>query len=123
VTFVNPATDGQLVSNDSDTRFEVEAWDTAVGATNGDGIDHVHFWFTYEGGPPPAPLPDSGSPQNQIAVKYCAFTGAGACKTINGQYGGSAFGSLPIGTYTMYVQAWGTVSGDSGVVSITFDIP
>ncbi len=122
VEFVKPATDGETVSNNSDTDFEVKAWDTAVGTTNGDGITHVNFWFTYDGSPI-SPLPDVGSPEVQSVVKYCAFTGVGTCLTINGKYGGSAFGDLPTtGTYMMYVEAWGSVSGSSGVVTRTFTI-
>jgi hypothetical protein len=90
-----------------------------VGTTNGDGIDHVDFWFSYAGGPIP-PLPDAGSPQSQTSVRYCALTGTGTCLTINGRYGGSAFSFMLSGTYMMYVKAYGIVSGDSGVVTITF---
>jgi hypothetical protein len=119
VQFIVPAADGDTIINNSDTDFEVHAWDTAVGTTNGDGIDHVDFWFTYAGGPIP-PLPDAGSPTHQDSVRYCAFTGSGSCLTVNGKYGSNTFNDLLIGTYTMYVRAYGTVSGDSGVVTITF---
>ncbi len=119
VQIVDPASDGALINNNAGTSFEAQAWDTAVGTTNGDGIDHVNFWFTY-GGSPISPLPDAGSPQVQSAVRYCAFTGTGTCLTVNGWLGGSPYDSLPDGTYTMYVQAWG-VSGDSGVITRTFE--
>jgi hypothetical protein len=119
VQFINPATDGVTVTNNSQTDFEVWAWDTAVGTTNGDGIDHINFWFTY-GGLPVSPLPDAGFPQTESAVWYCAFTGDGPCSTMNAHFGSDVFGGLSPGTYTMYVQAYGTKSGDSGVVSITF---
>jgi hypothetical protein len=119
VTFILPDVDEYVISHNSFTKFEVYAWDTAVGTTNGKGIDHVDFWFTYVGVPIP-PLPDAGSPQRQGAVRYCAFTGTGTCLTMNGKFGANTYNDLLPGTYTMYVQAYGIVSGDSGVVTITF---
>jgi hypothetical protein len=121
VLIVDPVADGDIVSNNSQTKFEAQAWDTAMGTTNGDGIINVIFWFTFAGGPVP-PLPDAGSPEVQLAVRYCAFTGAGTCSTIDGHFGGSPFGSLLSGTYTMYVQATG-VSGVSDIFTRTFVIP
>jgi hypothetical protein len=120
VLIVDPVADGADISNNSETKFEAQAWDTAVGTTNGDGIINVNFWFTFAGGPIP-PLPDAGSPEVQLAVRYCAFTGGGTCSTINGHYGVGTFSSLPFGTYTMYVQAEG-VSGFSGIITRTFNI-
>jgi hypothetical protein len=119
VQFINPTSDGEPITNNSFTDFEVWAWDTAVGTQNGKGIDHVNFWFTYLGEPVP-PLPDFINSQIQSAVKYCAFTGAGTCLTMNAKWGGNTFNNLLPGIYTMYVQAFGTMSGDSGIVSITF---
>ncbi|MGA2505742.1 MAG: hypothetical protein ABSG01_16805 [Anaerolineales bacterium] len=122
VNILVPGSDGTVINNNSDTAFEAEAWDTAVGTSNGAGITLVDFWFTLDGLPIP-PLPDSLSPQHQSTPHYCAFTGTGTCLTINGHYGGSAFGNLPTtGTYTMYVQAWGNISGTSGIITRTFTL-
>jgi hypothetical protein len=122
VNILVPGSDGTVINNNSDTAFEAEAWDTAVGTSNGAGITLVDFWFTLDGLPIP-PLPDSLSPQHQSTHHYCAFTGTGTCLTINGHYGGSAFGNLPTtGTYTMYVQAWGNISGTSGIITRTFTL-
>jgi hypothetical protein len=111
VQIIVPAVDGAVISNNSQTRFEAKAWDTAVGTTNGKGIIRVKFWFS---GPRDLGHP-AGNPRVENSVRYCAFTGTGTCNTMTG----ALFNSLPSGIYTMYVQATG-VSGDSDVVTITF---
>ncbi|HEX7395385.1 MAG TPA: hypothetical protein VF313_10695 [Anaerolineaceae bacterium] len=121
VNIIIPAADGNVISNNADTAFEAQAWDTAVGTTNGDGIDHVNFWFTFAGGAIP-PLPDAGSPDVLNSVRYCAFGGKSNCGTMNGNYNSETFNNLSSGIYTMYVRAWG-VSGVSDVYTRTFEIP
>jgi hypothetical protein len=121
VQIVDPGSDGAVVSNNSDTTFEAEAWDTAVGMTNGDGINHVYFWFTFAGAPV-HPLPDAGDPQVQNDVRYCPFTGTSTCLTMDDTLGAGTFSSLTPGTYTMHVQASGS-SGVSEVYTRTFEIP
>jgi hypothetical protein len=121
VNIIVPAADGNVVSNNGDTAFEAQAWDTAVGTSNGDGIDHVNLWFTFAGGAIP-PLPDAGSPAVLYSVRYCAFGGTSNCKTMNYNYNSEIFKTLSSGIYTMYVRAWG-VSGVSNVYTRTFEKP
>jgi hypothetical protein len=104
--------EGEIIYSDSQTKFEVIAYDTALGIENGDGIDHVDFWFSG---------PTVIGSNTEYAPSFCAFGNAGPtnCNTMGGILTGLTSGT----TYTMYVRAYGTISGDSGVVWATFKIP
>jgi hypothetical protein len=117
VNIIVPASDGTSPSQ-GQTHFEADAWDTAVGTTNGDGITHVNFWFSDSALNPVSGLPDVGSPMVQNAARYCAFGGSGTCQHMNP----ATFTALLPDTYIMSVQAYG-VSGTSGIVTRTFVIP
>ena len=104
------------------THFEVQAYDpahgTSFGTDNGVGISHVNFWFTDHLGNQVPGLPSIGSPEIQVSVKYCAFTGTGTCLPMNaGTY------STLNDTYTMYVQVYATSGAISPIYTRTFIIP
>jgi hypothetical protein len=86
-----------------------------MGGGDGFGIDHVDFWFS---GPDDFGHP-AGNPHTETHAPFCAFSNAGICHTLNA----AEYAALPSGTYTMYVEAWGIDSSDSGVITRTFIIP
>ncbi len=117
VNIIVPPSDGADTPQ-GQTHFEAEAWDTAVGTINGDGITHVNFWFSDSGGNPVSGLASAGSPTVQNSARFCAFGGSGTCSLMTP----GIYSALAVGTYTMYVDAFG-ISGSSGVATITFVKP
>jgi hypothetical protein len=117
VNITNPASPNTH-PNHGQSDFEAQAWDTSVGTGNGDGIQHVYFWFSDSLGQAVPGLPDSGGKFEQHSVKYCAFSGTVNCQTMPS----GIFNNLPADTYTMYVQAVGD-SGTSDIYTQNFIIP
>jgi len=109
VNILVPDTDGTTITDISQTMFRAEAWDTSVGTNDGDGIDHVNFWFTGT-----AAL----SSNTENSKEYCAFSGNGPCNEMDPGIYNSLRSSGP---YTMYVQAFGA-SGTSAIYTRTFFI-
>ncbi|MGD0611652.1 MAG: hypothetical protein ABSB41_09060 [Anaerolineales bacterium] len=116
VVILDPATDGNTLSNNGQTLFQAEAYDPNVGTNDGDGIDHVNFWFS-------GPHPPSIGSHTENASPFCAFSNTGlSCDTMDNMHPG-LFHHLQSGTYTMYVQAFSSSGHSSAVISRTFNIP
>jgi hypothetical protein len=90
---------GAVITSQSQTAFEAQAWDTLVGTNNGDGIQSVVFIITNSGG---TQILNS----SQGAVRYCAFTGTGSCNTWSAPPATVNWTSLPNGTYTISARAF-----------------
>ena len=105
-----PPTDGTVIMNMADTKFEAEAWDTTVGINNGDGITSVTFTLYDSIGNTILTYPD-------IASLYCAFGGDVVCSN-----SASAGITLNSDTYTLEATVL-TDAGDTSTVTRTFIIP
>ena len=103
IEFVVPGVDGFTVTDLSQTRFEVIAWDTAVGTNNGDGVADVFFEITG-----PGEIFVLGS--SEAHLRYCVFKGHDPCDIWDGE-ASILFADAPNGTYTIKARAL----SDSGV--------
>ncbi len=116
VSIIVPAANGDHISDHTQTGFQATAHDTAVGSNDGDGIDHVDFWFS---GPDDFGHP-AGNPHTENHTPFCSFNSAGPnCHKLSAE----EYALLPSGTYTMYVQATSDSDVVSGVITRTFFIP
>jgi len=110
VEIIVPPTDGTVIKNLNDTRFQVEAWDTTVGINNGDGITSVSFVIF-----------DSQKNIEHTYVDlmplYCTFGGDSSCvpSVAEGV-------NLPADTYTLEATVL-TNASESETVTRTFIIP
>lgn len=106
-----PNNSGNVISSQSQTRFEAIGWDMGGSHTNGQGINRIYFQIFDPNG-----VRILNTSEGQAA--YCAFSGNGPCNAMND----SMWNSLINGTYTIVVQA----RGDNGIwsdeVSKTFVI-
>ena len=105
-----PASDGTEILNLSNTAFEAEAWDPAVGTSNGDGITSISFMISNSLGPIIYTYADSAS-------DYCVFKGDGPCKDAE-----KASISLKAGNYTLEATVL-TATGETKTVTRTFIVP
>ena len=112
IEIVNPAVSGNVIADNSFTRFEATAYNPPYGTNNGDGITRITFWF--DG---PTNIPG----RNEGVKRYCAFGGDGPCETYEAGTGAS-FYTLSPGLYTIYAQALGVDGRVSAIVSKTFYI-
>jgi hypothetical protein len=94
VEIVDPETNGQVITSQSDTDFEAIAWDTGVGSTNGDGISRVYFQI-YD------PNGNRILNRSEGVPAYCAYSGNGPC----GEMYDGTWNSLINGTYTIMARA------------------
>ena len=110
LNFTFPSTDGVIITDMNNTKFQIEVWDTTVGINNGDGITSVTFVIydsltnivhTYVD---PTPL-------------YCAFGGDSACIPSV-----AAGVNLPADTYTLEATVL-TGAGSTSTITRTFIIP
>jgi len=95
-----------------DTRFEVQAWDTAVGTNNGDGIQQVDFEIIGPGG-------IIVLTQSYFAPTYCAFGNNVNCEP----WDNTAFISFavaPDGLYTIRARALSDGGVYTSWIEITF---
>ncbi|NJP04914.1 MAG: hypothetical protein HC837_04410 [Chloroflexaceae bacterium] len=119
VNFLVPATAGQELLDDDDTRFEVEAYDTSISSpVNGDGVSEVQFRIF-------GPL-DSDTPiydQIQIGPRFCAFGLDGAACAIWSNWQDT----LAPGIYTLEARGRAVDDGVNGRWSdwetTTFEMP
>ncbi len=94
VKIINPATDGTVITSRSQTRFEAEAWDTAVGTTNGAGVEKVEFRLLDPNG-------KRIKSKTESQVRYCAFGGNRTCYRMSK----SLWKKLVNGVYTLQARA------------------
>jgi hypothetical protein len=107
---INPSSDGATITGNDETMFEVEAWDPAVGTTNGAGITSIAFTI-YDS------IGNALHTYTDVTSSYCAFGGDSSCSD-----SASAGVTLHNGTYTLEV----TMLTDAGVtktITQTFIIP
>jgi hypothetical protein len=93
---------GAVITLQSQTAFEAQAWDTLVGTWNGAGIEgggSVIFIITNSSG-------TQILNTSQGAVKFCAFTGTGSCNTWTAPPATVSWAALPNGTYTIQARAF-----------------
>ncbi|HLF87308.1 MAG TPA: TadE family protein, partial [Anaerolineales bacterium] len=97
VAEITDPNNGEVITNQNQTKFEVDAWDTGVGTQNGDGINRVHIVILD---------PDGNVVQNRNdnSAPFCAWGGASPCPKMSQ----TDWDSLVNGTYTMI--AWGRSS-------------
>ena len=105
-----PPSDGMVITNMNQTKFEAEAWDTAIGINNGDGITSVEF-VIYDSTSTPIYADTDGTPL------YCAFGGDSSCGNA-----ASAGVTLPAGNYTLEATVL-TDASETITVTRTFTIP
>ena len=106
VEIVHPS-NGLIVSDINETRFEAEAW---VGSTriNGSDISRVEFRIASE-----------GHFNSEEQLRYCAFWGNPVCDPMTQSF----WDSLSNGSYLLEARACSAVTGDcSGWVSKSFQI-
>ncbi len=105
-----PPTDGAVITNVAETKFEAEAWDSTVGITNGSGITSVAF-ILYDS------IGNIVHTYNDVTPLYCAFGGNVVC-------GNSAASGVTLNsdTYTIEATAF-TDTGGTLTVIRTFTIP
>jgi hypothetical protein len=114
IAFVYPSTSGTTIHNNSQTHFQAQAYDPNVGTHDGDGINHINFWFSG---------PTNIGSHTENVKPFCAFGDNGTtCYNMNHMYPG-LFGNLQSGTYTMHAQALANSGSSSAVISETFIIP
>lgn len=104
IEFVFPGVDGVTITDISQTRFEVIAWDTAVGTINGYGIQDTFFEIIGPGGI----VILSGV--HEAHLRYCIFKGHEPCDVWDGE-ASTSFADAPNGTYTIRARAL----SDSGI--------
>jgi hypothetical protein len=105
-----PDSDGFVVTNPNDTKFEAEAWDSTVGLYNGDGITSVTF-VIYDS------LLNPIYTYVDTAPFYCAFGGDSSCGNA-----ASAGVNLPADNYTLEATVL-TDASETITVKRTFTIP
>jgi hypothetical protein len=108
--FILPPSDGTVITNTADTKFEAEAWDPTTGITNGDGITSITFTIYDSIGTIVHTYTDTIS-------LYCAFGGDVVCSN-----SASAGVNLPADTYTLEATVL-TDAGGTSTVTRTFIIP
>ena len=108
--------DGAVIDNINQTEFEIEAWDTGVGASNGDGIDTVYIEILGPGG-----IGILSPPTDEFVVKYCAFSGNGPCPTWDNA-AAILFADAPNGVYTIRAATLTDLGVVSEWVTITFTL-
>lgn len=89
--------DGQVISDRSQTNFEAVSWDTGVGTNNGDGINQMHLVILDPSGTVRINLFDTSAP-------YCFWGIVDPCPLMSEMY----WNSFPNGDYTLI--AWGRSS-------------
>lgn len=105
-----PPSDGTVVTNMNQTKFEAEAWDSTVGINNGDGIASITF-VIYDS------LSNLVYTDSDVTLLFCAFGGDSQCAP------STAVGvNLPTGTYTLEAMAL-TDASETKAVTRTFTIP
>lgn len=113
VAIIDP-TSGETITQHSDTAFEVEAWDPAVGTNNGDGIDWVQIQVIAPGG-------TLYSDVIEFIVGYCAFQGDSPCGFWDNIVVPN-FNSAPEGVYTIRARAYTTAGLLTDWVSLNFTV-
>jgi hypothetical protein len=102
ITINQPATDGMVIENISDTLFEATAWDTRYGTDNGDGIQEVHLeLYALPEDPRQNEEAEPVFVQVEVLEAYCLFGGV-TC-TPMGEAEGSIL--LPDGDYVLRARA------------------
>jgi len=104
IEFVVPGVDGVTITDISQTRFEVIAWDSAVGTNNGDGIQDTFYEIIGPGGI----VILSGV--NEAHLRYCVFKGHEPCDLWDNE-ATISYADAPNGVYTIRARAL----SDSGV--------
>jgi hypothetical protein len=110
LNILNPASDGTSITGNDSTTFEAEAWDPAVGTTNGDGITSITFTI-YDS------IGNTLHTYVDVTPSYCAFGGDSSCSDST-----SAGIALPNDTYTLEVIML-TDTGETKTNTRTFVIP
>jgi hypothetical protein len=110
LAFINPPSAGTLITNNTQTTFEAEAWDPAVGANNGDGVASLTFTIYNSIG-------NSFYTYTDTAAPYCAFGGSATCSDA-----ASAGVALGNDTYTLEATLL-TIAGEGKTITRTFVIP
>lgn len=111
VELVEPQTDGTILTDRSQTRFEAIAYDTGMAPVNGNGINKIYFWI-YK---PDGTLLRSS---NDSVLRYCVFSGNNPCNMM----GSKMWNGLINGVYTILARALGSNGIWSEVVQKTFEI-
>jgi hypothetical protein len=119
IQIVNPAADGAIISAESQTRFEVVAYNEVVGMDNGDGVNRVEFQI-YRGS-------SQILQHTETQEAYCCFNGNSPCPTWqrwNGStdYSTRRWSQLSDGNYTLQVRVLWTTGVWSDWVVRTFRI-
>ena len=113
VEFVVPGVDGVTITDLSQTRFEIEAWNFADGPNNGDGIQDTFYEIIGPGGI----VILSGV--NEAHLRYCVFKGHEPCDVWDNE-ASISFADAPDGVYTIFAQALSDSGVYSELISLTF---
>jgi hypothetical protein len=105
---------GVIIRFQSDTRFQVEAWDPNIGASDGDGIGRVEFELLDQDG-------EQRYFWREYAAGYCVYGGNNLCKVMPS----NLWGTLANGEYTLRARARATSGRWSAwdEVAFTLDKP